>query len=134
MGTILRSTWEGWGSVILAKGLDTTPFRRPLLLDAFVYGTTVHLSLRLIEVWEPKDLPVIVGVATRILFPYVMRPLLNKGLAVSIPSSFIHLENGIYLLALLDGETPYGHRQYRSNRIGANVIHALGERYRSLFD
>ncbi|MCP5506193.1 MAG: hypothetical protein H7A38_04855 [Chlamydiales bacterium] len=134
MGTILRSTWEGWGSVIFAKGLDATPFRRPLFLDAFVYGTTVHFSQRLIEGWEPKDFPVVAGIAFRILFPYLMRSLLHKGLAVSIPSSFIHLENGIYLLALLDGETPYGHRHYLPYRFGANVIHSFGERYRSLFD
>lgn len=129
MAVVLRSTWEGWGSLGLALGFRTAPIKTPLLLDAFVYGTVTSLSSRAIEHMTPEGYPVIVVVSLKILAPYVLSRLLKKGMAINIPKSFIHLENGVYLLALLDEMSLHD-----SHRIGASLIYHLEGKYRSFFD
>lgn len=129
MAVVLRSTWKGWGSLGLACGLGPDPIKTPLFLDAFVYGTVTSLSSRAIEHMTPEGYPVIVVISLKILAPYALSPLLEKGMVIKIPSPSIHLENGIYLLALLDEVPSHG-----PHRLGASLVHDLEEEYRSLFD
>ena len=81
-------------------------------------------------------------VMLKILAPYLLNPLLKRSLAIHVPTEYIHLENGIYLMALLDGEfawtayrlNPHGDYRRSPYRIGANLIHRLETSYWSLFD
>ncbi len=138
MAVILHSTWGGIYSGILAQtcrinGIDTALLKSPtpLVLDAFVYGTTVNLTHRFIEQQGKEHFKTFgvlcrIGIiALKILVPYLLTPLLKKGLDIKIPTVFIHLENGIYLLALMD-------RNNISFRV--NMIRYLEKKYCSLFD
>ena len=73
---------------------------------------------------------------------WVVNPLLKKGVDIQVTKNFIHLENGIYLLALLDGEfecfvarmNPNWGGNFHNWRVSVNLIHQIEKKYRSLFD
>ncbi|QVL57131.1 MAG: hypothetical protein KFB93_07050 [Simkaniaceae bacterium] len=148
MGMILKSTWEGMGTLGLYSICEAKRFPHPKMLDSFVYGTALSLTCRFIEhqgksYYEKRGkLCVIVVISLKILSPYLLREFLEKGLDIEISTRYIQLENGLYFLALLDGEFEYLEKQMDSVRnrkahrwrITANLIHLIERRYRSLFD
>ena len=148
MGVILKSIWEGVGSLILYSLCEAKRFPHPKMLDSFVYGTVTSLAGRFIEhqgksyYEKGGKLCVIVVISLKILSPYLIRPLLKKGLDVEISIQYIHLENGLYFLALLDGEFEYlemkmdsmRKRKRQNWRITAMLIHHLEKKYRLVFD
>lgn len=133
MASLLISTWQGMGSGFLAmlcNGRKIVP--APTASQAFIYGTAVNLADRFIE-YQAKKIAdknvvltrcqstkyIIAVIALKILSPYVIRKLLPS----EIPISFIHLENCIYLFALLDGEYEL---------IGKRVVHNAWGNYMEL--
>lgn len=148
MGVILKSSWEGIGSLALYSFLDSKKLPHSKMFDPFIYGTFSGLASRLIEYQGKKHYEkggvctIITVISLRILSPYLLRPLLKKGLNIEISIQYIHIENGIYLLALADGEyerlaarmtqAKKSSRHYW--RVAANVMDLLERRYCSLFD
>lgn len=49
MGTILKSSWEGIGSLALYSFCEAKTFPHPRMLDSFIYGMTTSLVGRMIE-------------------------------------------------------------------------------------
>ncbi|MCP5504721.1 MAG: hypothetical protein H7A41_06160 [Chlamydiales bacterium] len=148
MGIILKSTWEGMGSLTLYSICEAKAFPHPKMFDSFIFGMTTSLVGRMIE-HQGKELYerggklcVIVVISLKILSPYLLQRFLKEGLDLKVSTRYIHLENGLYCLALLDGEFEYLERQIdpiktkkiQNWRVSAMLIHHLEKRYRSLFD
>lgn len=148
MAAILKSSWEGVGSLALYSFCEAKTFPHPRMLDSFIYGMTTSLVGRMIEHQGKKHyekggkLCVIMVVSLKILSPYLLQRFLKEGLDLKVSNRYIHIENGLYCLALIDGEFEYLDRQMdsisikrvQSWRISGMVIHSLEKRYRSLFD